>query len=376
MLGTLGNALFLRLSDDLIRAVPVPTATPSYADRSAHPSPLPPTPPILAAGEAHGYERLAVPVRERLALDRAGIVELALLVVVIVGFWMTRPTLELRRRLANPGEAIVLIVQVVVVAIGLVGGIMHALWEPANGKGDVMPSFDLVALAYFAFALAGALLPRIQKLGIAGASLEIAVEKAVAVTSDTAGLLDNWIEALNIFLIQIENDRNPNQALMDFLADRADEAVKAIGSVGEFIRISYWTYDSSDATLGFFQGTYITDKVVQAFEFPYGKGCLGRAFKEGRLWNEEDPHALSSWIDIPGAHDRTYRAIMLVPFEWGHEKLGMIAIDREAKQKFGDSAERIAQGLASLVGHAFGAPATRSALARANEADLDQGEKA
>jgi len=132
---------------------------------------------------------------------------------------------------------------------------------------------------------------------------------------------------------------------------------------GEYLRLSFWNFDPEKGGLALLQSNQIQDQATLDAVFRIGEGCMGTAYREDRVWNEKDPRSLGSWIDIPGA-TKDYNGLLLVPIVWANDKIGVIAVDRTAKQEFPEISVSIAKALADIAAHAIGSPETLRALKR------------
>ncbi|HEX3465252.1 MAG TPA: GAF domain-containing protein [Candidatus Elarobacter sp.] len=322
----------------------------------------PAAPIVNAPFERESFSVLPMAARHRLAWLRFAAIECILLFAALIAAIMWKPAYE------QGTEKTALIPQWAFIAVGVVGGLLHIFWvEPKNGI--YTPSFDPAALAWFGLAIVGSLLPRLRKFGFGGATVEMEAGLAEETSTQIAELLQRWLTHLNLFYQQLPQQQNPALYVKDFLGRRSAEAHDAIAAKDEAVRLSIWNYDEAKGGLLLLQSNEIGDEPTKRHVFHLGEGLMGRAFRDQELVNVANGQKEPGWVEIEGA-TRKFNGVLLAPFVWGNEKLGVLSIDREAKRQFEPLKVAIANALALVAAHVLGSPITRNALAKAESADI------
>lgn len=241
---------------------------------------------VRAFGESDDVAELAPATRDNLVWLRFASVEIALVVIAILAFgW---PKISLRP--TTPTAVIVSVTQVVLIVGGVIGAVLHASWVAPDSSGHYVPNLDVTTLGWCVLIIIGALLPRLQKIGFAGAELEITAEKATSVTNDIGSLMENWIGALNRLVTWLETDESPSTTIFNFLRDRADEALEQMALPGEYLRSSFWSYDEELGGLKLLQSNQIHDPETLEKVFRIGKDASVWHFARtgGGMWRTRD----------------------------------------------------------------------------------------
>jgi hypothetical protein len=343
--------------------------TPPKSAPSPTPSPRPESERPRAPGEDSALTALTGEVRTHLVGLRFLLIEIVIVWLALLGAAMTRSPLALRRRLTRPGDLALLATQIVTIVAGITGALGRALWVEPRTDHVLVPVLDATTVLWLALVPIGLLLPRLQKFEFGGASFSIS-EAAPKVITDVAGLLENWLGALNLLMEWLPTDPLPSETIRAFLRDRSDEAIREMSTPGEYLRLAFWNYVDEVSGLKFLDSNQISDDATRDAVFRDGEGCLGMAFREGRVWNEKNPRALACWKKVPGGSTE-YSGLLLVPITWGARKIGMLSVDREAAEEFDEVSVQIALSLAYLAANALGSPLSIAALQREQEAAVN-----
>ena len=345
----------------------IPQTRPTHGRLTPSPAPSPSVtePPRVerprAPGENPLLERLPSALRAELVWWRFGFVELIILGLLVAALFMNRLP-GLTDAVARPTAIALFAAQLVMISAGFVGAVGRAWFVEPRTDGVFVPNLDATTVLWLALIPIGMLLPRLQKVGIGGVSVEL-VDSVVQITTDVASLLEKWLSALNLLMQWLPADTAPGATIRAFLRDRGDEAVRQMSGPGEHLRLSFWAYVEEDAALTLLQSNQIDNDDTRRLVFRNGEGCLGMAYREQRCWNEENPRELACWKHDPG-ESKDYNGLLLVPIVWGKRKIGMLAVDHEEKAKFKTTPVQIAQALAYVAAQALGSPIAEAALER------------
>jgi hypothetical protein len=254
------------------------------------------------------------------------------------------------------------------IAAGILGSFAHAF--PISHKADEdLPALDLEALAWFALVPVGLLLPRISKIKLGEAEIELteASKEAVQSADQITELMLNWTTALNItigLLRDAADEDGRAGVLFNFVRDRMGEAKKAIEASELELRLSMWVYSQPFDVIEFSHSNEIDDETTMNAVFARGQGMLGQAFLEQRTWNEPNARQLPSYL--PVVQRPKYLAVYCTPVTFHREPLGMLCMDKNEEATFGERADTIARTLAAIIAAAVAeyerlhAPRTRS----------------
>jgi hypothetical protein len=254
---------------------------------------------------------------------------------------------------------------------GLAGALSHAL----GGSANHWPDTDLITMGWLGFAALGVLLPSIDSIefpGGGGVKFQEAVaagEEGIAGLEHALGeatdLIANWLGTvawLNTYLQRLDVDDDAAlRSVFRYCLERMEDAKEWMGDAEEPIRISLWWQDQADGDLFFMFSNDIRDERTKNFRFSPNSGLMGQAFAENRVYNLEDAQSSSFYVAIREAQV-DYHGLLLVPVRVLDQPVGMLSVDRQQKSTFGDDAEKIAQGLAELLGYAFAHPRVRTLM--------------
>ena len=242
--------------------------------------------------------------------------------------------------------------QCALIGCGILGAFAHAF--PASHKADEdFPIVDLEALAWFALVPIGFLLPRISKIKLGEAEVELAEasQEAIKIGDDVASLMLNWTSALTItqaLIRRAENGPEAARVVWNFVRDRLGEMKEAIeADEGAAVRISVWIYDEQSDRIDFFYSNEISDEATQNASFARGEGMLGQAFVEQRTWNEPNALQLPAYTQIVARPQ--YKAVYCGPITFFDRPKGMLCIDKNEESMFGDRADTIAKSLETIL---------------------------
>jgi hypothetical protein len=254
---------------------------------------------------------------------------------------------------------------------GLAGALSHAL----GGSANHWPDTDLITMGWLGFAALGVLLPSIDSIefpGGGGVKFQEAVaagEEGIAGLEHALGeatdLIANWLGTvawLNTYLQRLDVDDDAAlRSVFRYCLERMEDAKEWMGDAEEPIRISLWWQDQADGDLFFMFSNDIRDERTKNFRFSPNSGLMGQAFAENRVYNLEDAQSSSFYVAIREAQV-DYHGLLLVPVRVLDQPVGMLSVDRQEKSTFGDDAEKIAQGLAEVLGYAFAHPRVRTLM--------------
>jgi hypothetical protein len=257
------------------------------------------------------------------------------------------------------------------IVFGVAGAVLHAL----GGAAHYWPDTDLVTMGWLGFAALGVLLPSIDSIefpGGGGVKFQEAVaagEEGIAGLEQALGeateLVADWLGTvawLNTYLQRLDvDDDTALRAVFRYCLERAEDAKEWMGEADEPIRISLWWQDQVDGDLFFMFSNDIRDERTKSFRFSPNSGLMGQAFAENRIYNIEDAPSSSFYVAIRDAQV-DYHGLLLVPVRVLDQPVGMLSVDRQRRATFGDDAEKVAQGLAELIGYAFVHPRVRTLM--------------
>jgi len=274
-----------------------------------------------------------------------------LLLIIVVGIIIA---FQVARRVW-PALTVTTMLQIGLIGCGVLGAFAHAF--PTSHKPDEdFPVVDLEGLAWFALVPIGLLLPRISKIKLGEAEIELvaASKEAVKIGDDLASLMLNWTGTLTITEALIRRAKDVDEAagfLWNFVRDRLGEMKEAIEADEGDVRISVWIYDDQSDKIDFYYSNEIIDEATQNASFARGEGMLGQAFVEQRTWNEPNALQLAAYTQIVARPQ--YKAVYCGPITFHGAPKGMLCIDKKEEAMFGDRADTIAKSLEAILAAAF-----------------------
>lgn len=255
------------------------------------------------------------------------------------------------------------VAQVVLAALGLAGAGLHAF--PLHIDPSIhtqWPITDASDIGWLALVIVAVLLPRISKLSIGSASVELQQVKRAAtetkrqlptVIDEYANLTQNWSTSTVIYVDALagsSDDADRARLLRDYIRDRMGEAKLYLSDDPEDnVRIMLWLYDPNTRLLEFY---YTNEEPPTKHSYRVGEGMLGKAFEDRRSYNEADVRSVPSYHATRHA-DPPYRAVLCSPIYIGDEPIGLLTADKKTAGVFSPAAEDIAKGLAAQCAFAI-----------------------
>jgi hypothetical protein len=239
---------------------------------------------------------------------------------------------------------------------------------------------DATVLAYLVLAFAIFLVPIVQKITIAGSTLELNPEKAKIVTETRASIevVSDTIVSKSHLLTRSWTDillRTAALSQMDCTqAERSNFVIEECRRIikeaaqwladdpGEGVRLTLWMLED-DGDLGFVVGNVDeSQRLIFAEDFftTTDDDYIGQAWREQRVINEAD--APEDWRAYNKSGEAAFfSGIMFVPVRWRGQPWGLLEVDRESAQRFSRDAEVVATAAANamtllIAGHGVKAP--------------------
>lgn len=246
------------------------------------------------------------------------------------------------------------------------GAIGHAIFVQGVAKTPWVPIFDTTTLWWTVLIAVGAALPLISEITVGGINVKLSQAQQVALTA--THLAQTWMFTTRDLLALTEDPRTRTreqvaEQMIKFLKLRAYEAVEWIGQDGEDRRLSIWTSDAQTRELNFFFSNEIRDAETTNFKFEVGQGVIGTVFETQETWNEKDGPSLPVWILVPSAARYRYHGIFCTPINYGSSNIGVLCVDRQKEERFGEDHVDVLLAFASMVGIALGNDRIRESLA-------------
>lgn len=252
-------------------------------------------------------------------------------------------------------------------------GFIDSLFGSARASFPWHPIASPSALAWLAFAIVGLIVNHLDKIGFPGganlsfrrlalvhkaaAQSEFSAEALRAVLADYSGLLQNWLQSVNLFTEQLEKygsgDDDVANILARFCLGRMEEAREVIAERGDRTRLSFWWFVEDQGGLTLLFSDDIRDEATLDHVFEPGVGLLGQCYVEGRTYNLEDAPASIYYERIMPKPN--YHGLLLLPVKARTDGavIGVLSVDREKKEAFDENASNVCTGLADLLAYAM-----------------------
>jgi GAF domain len=252
-------------------------------------------------------------------------------------------------------------------------GFIDSVFGGAGASFPWHPIASTSALAWLVFGIIGLVVNHLAKVGLPGggnfsfrklqrveqavAQSEVSVEALREVLSDYSDLMQNWLQAVNLFTEQLEKyaktDDDVAEILAQFCLGRMEEAREVIAERGDRTRVSFWWFIQDEGGLKLLFSDDIRDEETLNHVFRPGVGLLGQCYVESRVYNIEDAPSSIYHESIPASPD--YHGLLLVPVKSKTDGpvIGVLSVDREKKEAFDENASKVAGALADLIAYAM-----------------------
>lgn len=271
----------------------------------------------------------------------------------------------------RPLSRVPLWIQILWVALGAFGFI-DSVFGAAGASFPWHAIASTTSLAWLVFLMIGLVVNHLDKLGLPGGmSMSFRVERAEKAAaqrgvseaalrgalSDYSELLQNWAQSVNLFAQQLEEygktDDDAADILARFCLGRMEEARDVIAVRGDRTRLSFWWYVEDTGGLKLLFSDDIRDEATMDHVFKPGAGLIGQCYVESRIYNLEDAPAS---IYYEAIHDiPEYHGLLLVPVaaRTSERPIGVLSIDRQRREEFGENAQNVGSALADLIAYAM-----------------------
>lgn len=241
--------------------------------------------------------------------------------------------------------------QVTLVVLAIVIGYFHAFPTSLHAEKTDYPVLDTVTLGCLGVILLAALLPKVAEISIGGTSVKLREAESAAgdyrdVAAGLANLAQNWSTSIGILAEQlnIADPATQGRLIGQYYRDRMGEAQEYLTEeLDDVARVALWLYDDQSRTLEF---AYANDFVPTKRSWKLGEGMIGKAFEEGRSFNEADVRSLPCYENTRSGSP-PYRAVLVELVKLGDRKVGALTVDKRRAELFGPIAIDVAKGLAA-----------------------------
>jgi GAF domain-containing protein len=250
-------------------------------------------------------------------------------------------------------------VQLALIAAAAALAYYHAFPKAIHEEKTDYPNIDAVTLGCVGIAVIAILLPSISEITVGGTSLKLRnVEQGAEDVSDTlddvANLVQNWSTAIGIFACQLQGatPATQNRLITQYYRDRIGEAQTFMSDdPDDVVRVALWMYNDA-AGAKTIDYVWSNDFKPTKLSWQIGEGMIGKAYEEGRAFNESDVRVLPCYQSTR-AGDPPYRAVLVQPVFLGDQKLGVITVDKRRAEIFNELAREVAKGLAAQCAIAY-----------------------
>jgi len=250
------------------------------------------------------------------------------------------------------GKAVFFFFQIALLALAAAIVYYHAFPIDLHARHTDYPVLDAVTLGALGIMIVAVLLPRISEITMGGASVKLkeaeeSAEDYSEVAEDLANLAQNWSTSMGILSQQLQdltNQSEKDRLLSQYFRDRMGEAQAYLtDDPDDEARIALWMYDQPSNSLKF---VYALDFTPTKTVWNMGEGMIGKAFEEGRPFNEPDVRTVPCYqATRKGAPP--YRAVLVYPVFLGSRKLGALTVDKREAELFDPIAVEVAKGLSA-----------------------------
>lgn len=124
----------------------------------------------------------------------------------------------------------------------------------------------------------------------------------------------------------------------DLIANAANVGAFVMENITQLNWVGFYFYKDNELVVGPFQGKVACTRIA------IGRGVCGRAFKENKVHNVGDVHAVSDHI----ACDTASESELVVPLYVNQVGIGVFDIDSPIKNRFDNDLQHFLEGVANI----------------------------
>jgi putative methionine-R-sulfoxide reductase with GAF domain len=270
-----------------------------------------------------------------------------------LGFTLFGPT-----RLGKDADAVpwlMRLIQVVLIAAGIGGALVHAFPIQIGDSTQDWPHLDLTTIAWLGLMALAVWLPDISEIGWGEFSVKTKrLRRASTVfeksLDNLANLVQNWSTASTLYICAMNRPQSEllepkTKTYADYVRDRMGEAYEMLATRRDVtVRLGLWLFDPGKNQIVFAWGYRLKPKTTN---YAPGDGMIGKAFVEDRHFNEADVRTVPAYLPSRDGDDPPYRAVLCEPVRWCGKPIGMITVDRSSIGHFDYVSQQVTQGLAA-----------------------------